>query len=157
MAAQYYDWMPFGMTLFEPWMYQRMVDDSPEAVIVADADGVIRFWNAAATVVFGFAQPEAVGRTLDLIVPEAQRARHWAGYQQVMRTGETRYGRELLAVPAMRKDGVRISVEFHVVLLRDDAGRLAGIAAFLRDVTARWQRERALTQRVRELESRVSP
>jgi PAS domain S-box-containing protein len=72
-----------------------------------------------------------------------------------MQTGETRYGRQQLAVPAMRKDGSRISVEFHVVLLRDDAGKLVGIASFLRDVTDRWQRERALTQRVRELESEL--
>jgi PAS domain S-box-containing protein len=136
-------------------MYQRMVDDAPVAVIVADAEGSIRFWNAAASEIFGFTQSEALDHTLDLIVPEAQRARHWAGYRNVMQTGETRYGRQQLAVPAMRKDGSRISVEFHVVLLRDDAGKLVGIAAFLRDVTDRWQRERALTQRVRELESEL--
>jgi PAS domain S-box-containing protein len=144
------------MSVFEQWMYQRMVDDSPEAVIVADADGMIRFWNTAAMEVFGHTESEALGQTLDLIVPEAQRSRHWAGYHQVMRTGETRYGRDLLAVPAMRKDGVRISVEFHVVLLRDSAGALVGVAAFLRDVTARWQRERALANRVRELESELA-
>ena len=143
------------MTQFEPWMYQRMVDDSPIAVIVADPEGVIRFWNAAATEVFGFTQSEALDQTLDLIVPEPQRARHWAGYQNVMQTGQTRYGRQQLAVPAMRKDGSRISVEFHVVLLHDDAERLVGIAALLRDVTHRWQRERALTQRVRELEAKL--
>lgn len=143
------------MTQFEPWMYQRMVDHSPVAVIVADPEGVIRFWNAAATEVFGFTQSEALDRTLDLIVPVPQRARHWAGYQNVMQTGQTRYGRQQLAVPAMRKDGSRISVEFHVVLLRDDTERLVGIAAFLRDVTDRWQRERELTQRLRELESEL--
>ena len=140
---------------FEPWMYQRMVDDSPVAVIVADASGTIRFWNAAASEVFGYLESEALGQTLDLIVPEPQRARHWAGYDNVMQTGQTRYGRQQLAVPAMRKDGTRISVEFHVVLLRDDAQRLVGIAAWLRDVTDRWQRERALTQRVRMLESEL--
>lgn len=145
------------MTLIEPWMYQQMIDDSPEVVIVADTEGLIRFWNAAATELFGHSATEAIGQSLDVIIPEAQRARHWAGYQRVMQSGETRYGRELLAVPAVRKDGSRISVEFHIVLLRDDAGRLAGIAAFLRDVTARWQRERALAQRVRELECQTAP
>ena len=143
--------MAAGKDFFEEWMYQRMIDDSPVAVIVADAQGNIRFWNTAAAEIFGHTDTEAIGRSLDLIIPEPQRDRHWTGFHQVMRTGETRYGRGLLAVPAVRKDGGRISVEFHVVLLRDDGGSLVGIAAFLRDVTERWQRERAMAQRIREL------
>ena len=140
------------MTGLDATMFERIVVDAPEAIIVADAAGVIRFWNAAAERIFGFAAAETVGQTLDLIVPEAQRVRHWNGYREVMRTGVTRYGTELLAVPAVRKDGARISVEFYVVLLRDAAEGVVGIAALLRDVTARWQRERALQQRLRAAE-----
>jgi PAS domain S-box-containing protein len=128
----------------------RIVRATPDAVIVADRDGIIRLWNGGAEVIFGYAAAEAVGESLDLIVPERQRARHWGGYTRVMETGETRYGRELLAVPAMRKDGTRISLEFSVALLRDDAGALVGISAILRDVTERWQRDRDLRQQLAE-------
>ncbi len=138
------------------WMYRRIVDASPEAVVVADTSGVIRFWNRGAATIFGFSAAEALGQSLDLIIPEPQRQRHWAGYHAVMHSGETRYGRELLAVPALRKDGARISVEFYVVLLRDDAGLLRGVAALVRDVTARWQHERELQQRLRTLEANTS-
>jgi PAS domain S-box-containing protein len=96
---------------------------------------------------FGHPAGEAVGQTLDLIIPERYRARHWEGYRTVMATGVTRYGRELLAVPAIRKDGRRISLEFSIALLRDDTGALAGAAAIIRDVTARWEREQASRSR----------
>jgi PAS domain S-box-containing protein len=138
-------------------MYQAIVEQSPEAIVVADPDGRIQFWNRAAEDIFGFPAAEALGHSLDLIIPEPQRERHWAGYRAVMRSGQTRYGRDLLAVPAMRKDGARISVEFYVVLLRDDdTGQIAGIAALIREVTAHWQRDRELQQRLRALEAQVA-
>jgi PAS domain S-box-containing protein len=96
-----------------------------------------------------------VGRTLDLIIPTQLRARHWAGYHQVMATGVTRYSREVLAVPALRQDGTRLSLEFTITLLRDAAGDLLGPAAILRDVTARWQRDKALKERLAALEAHV--
>jgi PAS domain S-box-containing protein len=114
-----------------------------EAVVVSDRNGVIVFWNHAAEEMFGYSAAEATGQSLDLIIPEPFRASHWAGYQAVMSSGVTRYGRDLLAVPAMRKDNRRISLEFSIVLLRDDGGEVAGAAAIIRDVTARWERERA--------------
>lgn len=141
---------------FESWMYQRLVDESPEATVVADPDGVIQYWNASAEALFGHSAAEAVGKTLDLIIPEPQRQRHWAGFREVMRTGQTRYGRDLLAVPALRKDGARLSIEFHVVLLRDATGQVMAIAALIRDVSERWARDRALQQRLRELEDEHS-
>ena len=131
------------MTAPSPWLFQRIVEEMPEAVIVSDRTGVIVYWNRAAEVMFGHSAAEAMGQSLDLIIPERFRARHWAGYRTVMSTGVTRYGHELLAVPAMRKDGSRISLEFSIALLRDDGGELAGAAAIIRDVTARWERERA--------------
>jgi PAS domain S-box-containing protein len=140
----------------DPAVFQHLVDESPEATIIADAEGVIRYWNAAAETLFGYRASDALGQTLDLIIPEPQRARHWAGYQEVMRTGQTRYGREVLAVPALRKDGARVSIEFHVVLLRDASGQVQAIAALMRDVTERWTRDRALQQRLRALEAEVA-
>ena len=124
-------------------LLERIVEEMLEAVVVSDRAGVILFWNRGAEVMFGHSAGEAVGQTLDLIIPERHRARHWEGYRTVMSTGVTRYGRELLAVPAIRKDGRRISIEFSITLLRDDGGGLAGAAAVIRDVTARWEREQA--------------
>ena len=121
----------------------RIVTEMSEAVIVSDPAGVIVLWNRGAQTMFGYSAIEARGQSLDLIIPERFRARHWAGYRTVMSTGVTRYGRELLAVPAIRKDGTRISIEFSLALLRDDDGAIVGAAAIVRDVTARWERERA--------------
>ena len=118
---------------------------APDAIVYSDGDGVIRFWNAGAERVFGFSGAEAVGQSLDIIIPEPQRARHWAGYRQVMATGESRYGHgDMLAVPALRKDGTRISLEFTSVPVREAAGRMEGMAAILRDVTKRFEELRAL-------------
>jgi PAS domain S-box-containing protein len=131
------------MTVVSPWLFQQIVEEMPEAVIVANRAGVIVLWNHAAEAMFGHSAAEAVGQSLDLIIPERHRARHWEGYRAVMSSGVTRYGHELLAVPAIRKDGRRISLEFSIVLLRDERGELAGACAIIRDVTARWERERA--------------
>jgi PAS domain S-box-containing protein len=120
-----------------------------EAILATDRAGVIRFWNPGATRIFGFAEADAVGASLDLIVPERLRRRHWAGWERTMATGETRYGAgDLLAVPALTADGRQISVEFTIVLLRDSGGALAGVAAVLRDVTARFEEVRALRRAV---------
>src|SRR6185437_16947449 len=94
------------------------VDAAADAMIAAGADGRIIFWNPAATRIFGFTETEALGQSLDLIIPERFRARHWEGYRHVMATGVTSYGQRLLAVPAMRKDGQRISIEFSIALLK---------------------------------------
>jgi nitric oxide dioxygenase len=119
-----------------------------DAIIAADAGGVILFWNPGAERIFGFTAAEAIGQSLDLIIPEALRERHWHGYHEVMRTGQSRYGQgDLLAVPGMRKDRKRISLEFTVVLLRAKDGILQGIGAIMRDVTARFEELRSLRQR----------
>ena len=137
------------------WLCERIVDTSGDAVVFADRDGVIRLWNGGAEDIFGYSRTEAIGRTLDLIIPEKLRGRHWAGYRRVMETGVTRYGREVLAVPAVCKDGSRRSIEFTVAVVRDDGGSLVGIAAVLRDVTARFEEGRRLRARLRALEERV--
>ena len=132
----------------------RLARDGPDAVVFADAAGKIRFWNRSVTRIFGFEEAEALGQTLDLIVPERQRARHWEGYNRVMAGGASRYGAgDVLAVPAMRKDGKRISVEFTILPVRDAAGAVLGIAAFLRDVTRRFEELRGLRREVAALQA----
>ncbi|WP_431855255.1 PAS domain-containing protein [Azospirillum sp.] len=124
-----------------------------DAIIVSDARGAITVWNPAAERMFGFSRDEALGRSLDLIIPERQRQRHWDGYETTMRTGETRYGTQLLRVPALHKDGHTLSIAFTVALLRGADGAVTGIVAVVRDETTRWNEERALRRRVAELES----
>lgn len=122
-----------------------LVRNAADAIVYADAAGVIRFWNAGAARVFGFDAAEAIGQSLDIIIPANLRQRHWDGYNATMQTGRTRYGAgDLLAVPALRKDGTRISVEFTIMPFHDAAGRMAGIAAIMRDVTKRFEEMKAL-------------
>lgn len=138
----------------QPGFREQLVDACPDAIIYADRHGKIRFWNAAATRIFGFAAAEALGQSLDLIVPEGLRARHWQGYHRVMDGGDSRYGQgALLAVPAIRRDGTRISIEFTILPMRDAAGALLGIAAFLREVTARFEEVRALRRELAALKA----
>jgi PAS domain S-box-containing protein len=129
-----------------------IVARTDHAVVVADADGAIRFWNPAAEAMFGWPAADALGRSLDLIVPEKLRDRHWDGYRRVMATGETEYAGRTLAVPALRADGSRISIEFTVTLLPGDDGEIAGIAAIMRDVSAQWEERRTLNRRLAEAE-----
>jgi len=134
---------------------QQIVDNTYDAIVFADRQGLIRLWNSGAEAIFGYTAEEALGQSLDLITPERFRARHWEGYHRVMETGITKYGRDLLAVPALRKDGTRISIEFTVVLVHDDSGGVLGIAAIIRDVTARWQRDKELREQLASLKAQV--
>jgi PAS domain S-box-containing protein len=134
---------------FSPdWLCRRLVAGSRDAIIFVDKDGLIRLWNAGAEVMFGYRAAEMEGQGLDLIIPGALRARHHEGFRRVMATGESKYAANLLAVPGLRKDGVRISLEFTVTLVKDDAGMVLGAAAIIRDVTARWQRDQEIKQRL---------
>jgi PAS domain S-box-containing protein len=137
---------------------ERLVSGMSEAVVYADADGVIRFWNSGAVRVFGFTEGEALGRSLDIIIPESLRPRHWHGYQATMQTGQSRYGDgQLLSVPAVRKDGARISVDFTIVPFTDDTGRMIGIAAIMRDGTARFEELRTLRKELAARPARANP
>jgi PAS domain S-box-containing protein len=138
------------------WLYQRIVEDNPIAILFADRDGKIRFWNAGAEAMFGYTAEEALGQSLDLIVPERQRVRHWEGWARVMASGVTKYGRDALAVPATRKDGSRISIEFNIILLRAPTGELLGAAAMVQDVTVRWQQQKEMNARLAALEAKAA-
>ncbi len=127
---------------------RTLAQDAPDAIVYADAEGVIRFWNHGAEQIFGWSAGEAVGRSLDLISPEKLRDRHWEGWNKVMATGRSRYAAgELLAVPGLRKDGTRISIEF-TILPFAAAGRVLGIAAILRDVTRHFEELQRLRREV---------
>lgn len=116
-----------------------------DAIVAADREGVIRFWNPGAVRIFGFSRAAAEGASLDLIIPERLRKRHWDGWQHVIETGVTRYGSgDVLAVPAITRDGRQISVEFTIILLRGQDHAIIGMVAVLRDVTARFEETRRL-------------
>ena len=133
-------------------LYRALVEGCPDAIVVADREGVIRFWNAGAEATFGHTAAEAMGKSLDVIIPEKLRERHWTGYNAVMASGTTKYGTESLRVPALPRSGRRLSIEFRVLLLRNDRGAIVGIAAFLRDVTAAWEEQQELRRRLAALE-----
>jgi PAS domain S-box-containing protein len=125
-----------------------LLQSTADAVIATDREGTITFWNPGAVRIFGFTASEATGQSLDLIIPENQRARHWTGYREVMKTGQSRYsGGDILAVPALHKDGRRISLEFTIVPLKDAAGGMTGMVSVLRDVTARFEEMRELRRK----------
>jgi PAS domain S-box-containing protein len=135
----------------------RLVCDGPDAIVYADAQGRVRFWNKAATRIFGYDEAEVLGVSLDLIIPERLRARHWQGYEAVMKGGGSRYGAgDLLAVPATRKDGRQISVEFTILPFRDRSNAILGIAAILRDVTARFAEMRGLRRELAALQAQAA-
>jgi PAS domain S-box-containing protein len=135
---------------------EHIVTQAPDAILYSDRDGIIRLWNQGAERIFGFSAHEAIGQSLDLIIPEAQRQRHWDGYHQTMATGHTQYGTKLLAVPALHQSGARLSTEFSIVMLRNDAGQPCGVAAIMRDVSARRAEEKALRDRLAAMETKVA-
>ncbi|MCA9146885.1 MAG: PAS domain S-box protein [Planctomycetales bacterium] len=127
-----------------------------DAIIAADKDGVIVFWNPAAEEMFGFVAEDAVGKSLDLIIPDRFRRRHGDAYRQTMSSGKTKYGKDVLRVPALHKDGHTLSNAFTVALLRSSTGDIEAIVAVIRDETKRWDEERELRRRLSELESRMA-
>lgn len=144
------------MTLADQeWIYKQIVDFGQDGILFADRDGIVRLWNLGAEAIFGYTAQEALGQNLDLIVPEKLRERHWEGYQRVMDTGKTRYGNELLKVPALRKDGKRLSVEFTIILVRGYRNEILGSAAIMRDVTENWQQEKEMKERLKFLEDQL--
>ncbi len=124
-----------------------------DAIVVSDAHGAITLWNKAAERLFGYTEAEALGQSLDLIIPERLRGRHWDGYDKTMKTGVTRYGSDVLQVPAVDKAGRLFSIAFTVALLYAADNKVSGIAAVMRDDTQRFEKERAQRKRIAELES----
>jgi len=134
---------------------ESIVEQIPLAIIFSDREGIVRLWNAGAEAMFGWSAEEVLGKSMETIIPVKHRARHWEGYFHVMETGVTKYGQSVLAVPALTKDGRRISVEFNVALPKAADGHVLGAAACIQDVTVRWERDKALHARLAELEAKL--
>ena len=134
----------------------QLVASIGDAIIAADASGAITLWNPGATHMFGHTEDEALGQSLDLITPERLRHRHWEGYNKSMATGTTKYGNDLLRVPAVHKDGRAMSIAFTVAMLFTSENKVGAIVAIIRDETARFAEERALKKRVSELEGQLA-
>ncbi len=139
------------MTKIPSGIGETLLASVSDAIIATDREGGVIFWNLGAERMFGFTALEAVGRSLDLIIPENLRARHWSGYRRVMEVGESRYGYgDLLSVPALTQDGQRISVEFTILILRTEFQEISGTVAVMRDVTRRFEEVRTLKRKLAE-------
>lgn len=134
----------------------QLVAAAGDAIMAADAGGSIILWNAAAERMFGFTESDALGQSLDLIIPMRQRQRHWDGYHKTMDTGQTRYGNDVLRVPALHKDGHTLSIAFTVSMLFSADNKVTAIIAIIRDETARFNEERSLRKRLTELEAKAA-
>jgi PAS domain S-box-containing protein len=135
---------------------KQLVEAVGDAIIASDASGAITLWNPAAQRMFGFAESEALGKSLDIIIPQRQQQRHWDGYHQTMATGKTRYGNDVLRVPAVHKDGHTLSIAFTVAMLHAPDGKISAIVAVIRDETSRFAEERNLKKRLTELEIQLA-
>lgn len=134
----------------------QLLENAPDAILISDREGIIRFWNKGAEQMFGHTSAKAVGQSLDLIIPENLRGRHWDGYRRVMASGETKYKTGLLSSPGVHKNGSRISLEFSMVLLHDEIHGMEGCASIMRDVTERWQKEKALKTKLAAFEKALA-
>ena len=135
---------------------QQLVSALGDAIVIADAGGKIIVWNPAAERIFGYAQGEALGNSLDIITPQRLQQRHWDGYHKTMATGITRYGSDVLRVPAVHKDGHAMSIAFTVAMLYTPEHKVSSIVAVIRDESSRFQEDRKLRARVAELEAQFA-
>ena len=127
-----------------------------DAVMVCDADGAIVLWNPACERMFGHSEADVLGKTMDMIIPERLRGRHWDGYHKTMATGVTKYGHDVLRVPAVDKQGRMMSIAFTVAMLYSADGKVSAIASIIRDETSRFNDERSLKKRLSELEAQLA-
>ncbi len=136
--------------------YQELVEAVGDAIMACDASGAIVLWNPACTRMFGYTAAQALGQSLDIIIPQRQQQRHWDGYHQTMTSGITKYGNEVLRVPAVHQDGHSLSIAFSVALTHTPEGKVASIVAVVRDESTRFAEDRKLRARLAELEQQVA-
>jgi PAS domain S-box-containing protein len=133
-----------------------LVEQAPDAVIFADAHGVIRRWNARAEQIFGYPASEALGQSLDIIIPERLRAAHWRGFEAALTTRLTKYDGRVLTTRSIHKDGRTLYVDLSFALIEDPDGGL-GALAIARDSTQRYLEHKELLERVKQLEAKCTP
>ena len=138
-------------------VYRRIVEQTTDAVIFADREGLIRIWNRGAEAVFGYPAAEALGKSLDIIIPEELRKRHWEGYRAAVAAGKTKLGSRVLVTRGLHKDGSRLYVDLSFAVIVDASGHAEGALAVGRNVTERYLADRALRKRVAELEGGGTP
>lgn len=136
--------------------FQAIEDQTSDAFIFADRDGVIRAWNRGAEAIFGYTAAEVMGSSLDVIIPERLRSAHWEGFRRAIDTGQTQHKGRVLTTRSVHKGGSKVYVDLSFGLVKDRSGRVAGAFAIGRDCTARHLSESALRARVSELEERIS-
>jgi PAS domain S-box-containing protein len=136
--------------------YQQLVTAAGDAIMACDAAGKITLWNPASERMFGFTQAEALGQSLDIIIPQRQQARHWEGYHVTMASGKTKYGSSVLRVPAVHKDGHTLSIAFTVSMMHTLDGKVSAIVAVVRDESVKFAEERALRKQLTELEAQLA-
>ncbi|MEY4427033.1 MAG: hypothetical protein RL535_1331 [Pseudomonadota bacterium] len=136
--------------------FQALVTSAGDGIMASDSQGLITLWNPACTRMFGFTEADALGKSLDLIIPQRQQKPHWDGYHKTMETGKTKYGNDVLRVPAVHKDGHTLSIAFTVSMLYNPDGTVSAIVAVIRDESVKFAQERALKKRVTELEMQLA-
>jgi len=120
----------------------RILYDVADALIYADRSGTIRRWNRASTTLFGFTAEDALGQSLDLIIPEHLREAHWRGFDAALESGTMKLAGRPTLTRAQHKDGRKLYIEMTFALVKDAGGAVLGSAAMARDVTERVMRER---------------
>ena len=135
-------------------VFKWIVEQTTDAMIFADREGLIRIWNQGAESVFGFPAAEVLGKSLDVIIPEELRKKHWEGYNKAIETGKTRLGSRVLTTRSRHKDGSRLYVDLSFTVIVDDSGHAEGALAIGRNVTERYLADKALGKHAAGLENR---
>jgi PAS domain S-box-containing protein len=131
---------------------ELLVEQSPDGVVFADKTGIIRIWNMAAERIFGFTAGDAIGVNLNIIIPERLQDAHWRGFERAIIQRATKYAGKSMPTKAIRSDGTQIYVELSFSIILDANGDVLGALAHVRDITERFEKERADRKRLQELE-----
>ena len=132
-----------------------IVDQSPDAIVFAGTDGVIQVWNQAAVAMFGFSAVDAIGKDLNIIIPEQFRNQHWTGYDRALAAGDTKYRGQSLPTKALKASGDTFYVELSFAIVHDDTGTVIGALAHARDISERFERDRTSRRHLRELQDEL--
>jgi PAS domain S-box-containing protein len=122
-------------TLDDAGLLRSVLEGLSDALVLADTAGVIRFWNAAAERIFGYPRAQALGQSLNLLIPERFRPAHDAGFARAVETGALRSGTRVLRTRSNHRDGRRLYVDFTFAVLKDAAGHVFAVQALARDAT----------------------